>query len=527
MRTILITLDSLNRHFLSLYGVGEEHEDHIPTPNINSLAADGAVFENHFTGSAPCMPARRELLTGMLELKHRGWGTLEPFDNPLARRLKNVDCPSMLITDHYHLFEDGGENFHCDFSGYELIRGHENDNWKTFPTPKPQLNPNTHTSDKQEQNRLSYTGANDREENYLSARTLRTAVEWVEENRDTPDFFLYIDEFDPHEPFMAPERLLEQFDDSGYEGDRLEWPNYGPWKGTDQELRHVRNRYRAKVAFLDELLGTFLEALKKNGLYEETTIILTTDHGHFLGEHGWCGKPQCNNYNTLFHIPMVIKPAASLEAPVDVRYPALTTAADVFATVCDLHGISLDGSAGEEKPSDAKHPHGPSMIDDRKLYGRSFLPVLKGEKEKSRDYVLYGYFGKQLGYCDGEHTYLKSPASAANQPLNCYTMQFSHHPCRTGGFRHMIRQSEGLELGRHIEGVDFPVLKIPCDPEEGDFNSKNQGTDLLFSHADDLEQKQPLDDSALEKRYREKLAAAMKENDFPPEQFERLGLQSA
>ena len=94
MRTVLITLDSLNRHFLTCYGASQ-----VDTPEIDSVASEGIVFDNHFTASAPCMPARRELMTGLLELRHRWWGPLEPFDDPLPARLRRADTVSMLVTE--------------------------------------------------------------------------------------------------------------------------------------------------------------------------------------------------------------------------------------------------------------------------------------------------------------------------------------------------------------------------------------------------------------------------------------------
>ena len=78
MKTILITLDSLNRHFLRNYGGPVE------MPVLDSLFREEFRFDRHSTGSAPCMPARREILTGTLELRHRGWGPLEPFDKPIS-----------------------------------------------------------------------------------------------------------------------------------------------------------------------------------------------------------------------------------------------------------------------------------------------------------------------------------------------------------------------------------------------------------------------------------------------------------
>lgn len=496
MKTILITLDSLNRHFLSLYGGPVEMR------TMGRLAGDGLTFAKHFTGSAPCMPARREMLTGTLELRHRGWGPLEPFDRTLPQMLAEKGVPSMLVTDHYHYFENGGENYHVDFTGYELIRGHENDNWKTYPyEADPALNERTHTGPSHERSRRTFTGADD----YPSARTFAAAQAWIRENADTDDFFLYIDEFDPHEPFFAPKEYLDRVDDSGYAGPRLEWPKYGAWTGTEQELAHLRNRYAAKLLFLDDLLKSFVDLLSELNLYEETTIIVTTDHGHYLGEHGRIGKPGSDNWNTLFHIPMVCKPAAGLGADTRRTIDALTTSADLCATIADLHGLDYDTS----------------------LYGRSFVPLLLGSTDRTRDYVLYGYFGGQLGYCDGEHVFLKRPVES-NAPLNLYTTRLTTHPGKTKRLQELFRTSTGKELGRFLDDTDYPVIQLPVPRDAGiSWHADDYMPDAAFDLAADQEQERPLRDEALLQRLRRELAEAMRNERFPAEQFERLDLAEA
>ena len=76
MKAVFVLFDSLNRHMLGAYG-----GTRIPTPNFDRLAARSATFDNHYVGSLPCMPARRDMLTGRLTFLHRSWGPLEPFDN--------------------------------------------------------------------------------------------------------------------------------------------------------------------------------------------------------------------------------------------------------------------------------------------------------------------------------------------------------------------------------------------------------------------------------------------------------------
>lgn len=95
MRTILILMDSLNRRFLKAY---HSHAKGI-TPNIDRFSEDCVRFDNHFIGSAPCMPARRDIMTGRMNFLERNWGGIEPFDITLPEELrKNGVLPILLQT---------------------------------------------------------------------------------------------------------------------------------------------------------------------------------------------------------------------------------------------------------------------------------------------------------------------------------------------------------------------------------------------------------------------------------------------
>ena len=83
MRTVFLLFDSLNRRMLNSYG-----GNFLDTPNFNRLAEKSITFDNHFIGSMPCMPARRDLQSGRLSFLHRSWGPLEPFDNSFPEILR-------------------------------------------------------------------------------------------------------------------------------------------------------------------------------------------------------------------------------------------------------------------------------------------------------------------------------------------------------------------------------------------------------------------------------------------------------
>ena len=119
---VLIVLDSLNRHLLGAYG-GEEFD----TPNLDAFAENALVFDQHQVGSLPCMPARHDMLCGVQDFLWRPWGSIELWEAPITRDLERAGVTTMLVSDHPHLFESGGENYHCDFTAWEYLRGHEGD----------------------------------------------------------------------------------------------------------------------------------------------------------------------------------------------------------------------------------------------------------------------------------------------------------------------------------------------------------------------------------------------------------------
>ena len=127
---VVLLLDSLNRHMLGAYG-GDEFE----TPNLDRLATRSLRFTRHYSASLPCMPARHDLLCGSWDFLWRPWRSIELWENNVTQDLRMTGVTSQLITDHPHLFETGGENYHTDFSAWDYLRGHEGDPWKTRPDP--------------------------------------------------------------------------------------------------------------------------------------------------------------------------------------------------------------------------------------------------------------------------------------------------------------------------------------------------------------------------------------------------------
>src|SRR5262245_18733007 len=127
MNMVVVLLDSLNWHFLSCYldaahqrerrhatGVGDWADtiDPVETPNIDRLAGRAVRFDRHWSGSLPWMPARHDLLVGALDFLWRPWGSIEIWEDAITYDLRRAGVTTMLVSDHPHLFEVGGENDH-------------------------------------------------------------------------------------------------------------------------------------------------------------------------------------------------------------------------------------------------------------------------------------------------------------------------------------------------------------------------------------------------------------------------------
>ena len=122
MKLIFVLFDSLNRNALTCYG-----GTHVKTPNFQRLADQSVVFDTHYIGSLPCIPARRDMHTGRLNFLHRSWGPLEPYDNSFPAMMREARIHTHLASDHYHYFEDGGWSYHTRYSTWDFVRGQESD----------------------------------------------------------------------------------------------------------------------------------------------------------------------------------------------------------------------------------------------------------------------------------------------------------------------------------------------------------------------------------------------------------------
>jgi len=485
MKTLVVLMDSLNRHMLKAYN----DNAWVRTPNIDTFVSDSIAFDNHFIGSMPCMPARRDIFTGRLNFLERCWGPLEPHDVTLQQVLKENGICTHMITDHTHYVEMGGEGYLQQFKTWDIHRGQESDQWVSL-VDAPVL-PDEYLGTARSQyecNRTKYFSDSD----FPTPRTFQAACEWAENNAGTDNFFLMVEGFDPHEPFDTPDEFVAMYQDD-YVGPRFEWSTYAPVTEPEDAIEHLQKKYAATLSMADKWFGKFIKTLKENDLFEDTLIILTSDHGHMLGEHDFTGKNFMHAYNEMANIPFIVHLPNQKHA--GERRSTLTQNIDLMPTILSYFNIDIPKS----------------------VKGFSLLDVFEGEQEEVREAAIYGWHASAVNVTDAEYTYFRAATREDNQP--CY----NYCVIPTSLWRYMgIEDEKNIECGRFLPRTVYPQFKIPCKGKRG----KHVSESLLFDIQKDYSQMYPINDQVTENIMIDKMIKCMKETESPEEQYERLGLDN-
>lgn len=487
MKAIMVMFDSLNRRMLEPYGCSW-----VKTPQFARLAEKAVTFDCNYVGSLPCMPARRELHTGRLNFLHRGWGPVEPFDDSMPEILKKNGVYTHLVSDHQHYWEDGGATYHNRYNSWDCVRGQEGDGWKVLPeliraSHQPgglPLQDKMHRHD--EVNRQFV----DCEEQMPQARTFAGGLEFLENNWQEDQWFLQIETFDPHEPFFTQETFKKLYPHE-YEGIMKDWPPYYFVTEGEDAVNHMRFEYAALVSMCDHYLGMVLDFMDEHKMWEDTMLIVNTDHGYLLGEHGWWSKTVMPVYEEIARTPLfVYDPRLGMGG---VHRESLTQTIDIPATLLDFFGLPL--------PVD--------------MEGKPLKAVMESD-EKIRDYALFGFHEGHINVTDGRYVYMMAPDST--KPFYEYTLEPNH-------MRGLFSTQELQDI-RLQEAFSFTkgcrTMKIPA--KNGMTDAANYGCRLYDLENDPLEEN-PLADTAKMAELANAARRLMEANDCPPEQYGRFGLK--
>ncbi len=318
---ILITLDTTRADRLGCYGYRRQ-----TSPNIDKLANESILYTRAIAPSSWTLPSHASLFTGKFTSSH---GARYDLEGPL------------LLTD--------------------AINGPKS--WEMFRARGLAQNEVTLAEALKES---GYTTAavvggpwlkrifglnkgfdyyNDSQISTLDGRladqVTASALSWLESTREK-NFFLFLNYFDPHWPYTLPEDFSLRFLPKGHK--------FSESKPTLEEINAL---YDAEILYMDYFIGQLIQKLKVDNLYNNTLIIVTSDHGELLGEHGKLGHGSYL-YQELLHVPLFIKYPAGEVSPkrTDLRLQ-LT---DILPIICERVGITIPRNIQGTSPSQIKHP---------------------------------------------------------------------------------------------------------------------------------------------------------------------------
>lgn len=394
----------------------------IKTPNLDRLCHEGSRFTRAYCPNPVCTPSRASMITGQYPSVHGAWtiGVKLPEDVPtVGERFSKVGYKTALIGKaHFQPLasQPGSESLECqptlrdlnfwrDFHGpwygfdhVELARNHADEghvgqhyalwmeekglsNWTDYfcePGSAPGSDRRRHAW-------------NLPEEFHYTTWTAERSIAFIEEHRDEP-FFLWASFHDPHPPYLVPEPWASMYDPKNMEPGNLtpgehdknpphfkktqeENPDFGDWHQPynahgctshlqeREELKRDIATYYGMISFMDHHIGRILDKLDRQGLAEDTIVVFTTDHGHFIGQHGLNAKGPFH-YEDLIRLPFIVRWPGKV--PAGRVSDALQSLVDLAPTFLHAVGAEIPGS----------------------MQGVNQLPVWQGENEKVREHVV-------------------------------------------------------------------------------------------------------------------------------------------
>lgn len=379
---IVIMLDSFRADHLGALGGSMGL-----TPNLDRFAAESTLFTHCYPEGLPTIPVRTSLFTGKFTYPFRPWQVLHPEDHPLlAEILWSEGFRSGFVSDTYHMHKPG-YGFSRGFDDVVWLRGQEGDPYIRDPRIKVDIEPfyksRTGKPEEADQIRQYLTNRHEwkTEGDQFTPRVMGHALDWLKRQDRKENLFLWVDSFCPHEPWDPPDSFLKQIAPD-FSGKKLILPTPGDAEGylDAAEMSNIQSLYGAVVAFVDHCVGNFLDEIKRMGLYDDTMIVIATDHGEPFGDHGIVRKIRPWAYEELAHTFLMIREPGGHGVQQVNSYVQLT---DLTATILDHLGI-------------ARPPQ---------MTSRSLMPLILGNEEKIRDFAVCCHYGKSLNVRHDDWSY--------------------------------------------------------------------------------------------------------------------------
>jgi N-acetylglucosamine-6-sulfatase len=423
----------------------------LSTPNMDLLARNGVYVPNAFVTTALCSPSRASILTGKYAHRH---GVVDN-NNPIAKG--TIFYSQYLQRAGYDTAFVG--KWHMGGEGDDPQPGF--DHWISFRGQGTYL---------PSKNGLNVNGKHVPQKGYITDELTDYALDWLKARKNDKPFMLYLSHKAVHSEFIPAERHLKKFENEKFVppltmnpanvSDAPMWTQNqrNSWHGvdfpyhSDLNIEEYYKRYAETLLGVDDSIGRVLEHLRERKLLDSTLIVYMGDNGFAFGEHGLIDKRTA--YEESMRVPML------------VHCPELTNGGkklnEVIANI-DITPTFLE-AAGLQAPNG--------------LDGKSFLPLLRGEKVAWRNYLLYEYYWERnfpqtptIHALRGDrYKYIRYQGIWDSDEL--YDLQ--NDPLET---KNLIRSAEHQATVKEMNAQLFKVLGetqglyIPLYPDRGGVNN--------------------------------------------------------
>ncbi|WP_018429825.1 alkaline phosphatase family protein [Hoeflea sp. 108] len=414
---LLITCDQWRGDSLSTVG-----HPVVKTPHADALAREGVTFRRHYAGTAPCSPARACLYTGLYQMNNRVCRNGSPLDDRhdnIARAARRVGYDPTLF-GYTDVSPDprgraAGDPFLRTYEGVlpgfttrQLLPEHQKA-WLSWLAARgidssagfPDVHKPANADASEVSNAVPVYSKDETPTAFLAGEFLR----WLSEQDEGQPWFAHVSFLSPHPPFIVPEPFNTMYEPSegpaydratSLEAEKASHPflayhlehhqnkssfipgatgKVGDW--SEQEFRKIRALYYGMISEVDSQLGRIWQGIRDNGAWEDTIVILTSDHAEMMGDHFMLGKGGW--FDGSYHIPLIIKaPGHALASGSAVD--RFTSAVDIMPTLLDLIGGKAPHLDGQSlKPF--LESHEPEIWRNAAFWEYDFRSVAEGTTE--------------------------------------------------------------------------------------------------------------------------------------------------
>ncbi|MFW9936596.1 MAG: sulfatase [Candidatus Thorarchaeota archaeon] len=409
MNIILIIADTLRYQNLGCNGYEPPYSDNknTPSPNIDKLASEGISFDNYFTHINCTHPSFTTILSGRYPISHTiiSHASLHEIIDDVVmfpEILRENGVKTVAIDNMYRWFVKGFQDY--------IFSADEGSLRNTFVVDADQIT--------------------------------EKAINWMKSNKDQASFFMMLHYWDPHVPYSPPKEYENlYYQDNPKNPTKSEYPRLQDippekfdfifkgfqrrWQGI-KDLNYFKALYDSEIKFMDNEIGRLLDFLEESKLLDDTVIIFTADHGESMDEHG-IYFTHVHLYEQMMHIPLIFRYPNQFQQ--NLRKQALIGSVDLAPTILELFNIEI-----------------PDYLE-----GKSFLPILKNEKDLHRDKI-----------------YLFEHEAISRRGVRTLKWKFIKN----------ARENEEDELGSRLQALGYISIALETPEEKELYNLKNDPNEL-------------------------------------------------